>query len=461
MADFTVILQDPNIRALVQDGILERAFHDALFPRLLYRGEAAPVIFPGNVGDSMFFTGTGLIPPNGQPIVPGQDPIPQTYTEEQWNAIVQQYAQTIDTHMPTSIVAIANLFLRNAQQLGLAAGQTLNRIVRNRMFNAALSGNTVASASGAATTSLPVVRLNGFTRSRRPDLALGSPVQFSVVTGNNPLPINIIHAGVPLSVNVIGFSSTNPGDEVGPGTLTLDVAQTFSSRDPVISNDASVLVRVGGGNSIDSINAGSLLTMQAVRSAVSRMRQENVPEHTDGAFHCHLDPTSESEIFADPEWQRLHTSLPDYFMYKQFGIGYILGVAFFRNTESPLKETVGDKSGNYILTDPFPGELLNASSVPVHRALFTGQGGIMEYYIDLALLLTEAGVTGKVGEPRISNNGIEVNTERIQLLLRSPLNRLQDLVSASWKFMGDWPIRTDATTGDAARYKRFVAIEHG
>jgi hypothetical protein len=34
------------------------------------------------------------------------------------------YADAIDTHMPTSITAIANLFLRNAQQMGLAAGMT-------------------------------------------------------------------------------------------------------------------------------------------------------------------------------------------------------------------------------------------------------------------------------------------------------------------------------------------------
>jgi len=52
-------------------------------------------------------------------------------------------------------------------------------------------------------------------------------------------------------------------------------------------------------------------------------------------------------------------------------------------------------------------------------------------------------------------------TDRVQLLIRSPLNRLQDLVSTSWKFIGDWPVRTDVTTGDAARYKRVVAIEHG
>jgi hypothetical protein len=84
-----------------------------------------------------------------------------------------------------------------------------------------------------------------------------------------------------------------------------------------------------------------------------------------------------------------------------------------------------------------------------------------EYYQDLSGLITEAGITGRVGEPKISNNGIEVFSDRIQLIIRAPLNRLQDLVSTSWKFIGAWPIRTDATTGDVARMKRVQCIEHG
>ncbi|KKK54509.1 hypothetical protein LCGC14_3084010, partial [marine sediment metagenome] len=124
-------------------------------------------------------------------------------------------------------------------------------------------------------------------------------------------------------------------------------------------------------------------------------------------------------------------------------------------------------TGTFDLDDDFAGELTNdggapsAANVTVHRPLFVGQGYIHEYYQDLGLLLTEAGVTGRVGEPSITNNGIEVMTERIQMIIRSPLNRLQDLVSTSWKFIGDWPVRTDVTTGDARRFKRVVVIEHG
>ena len=466
MPDFSTIIQDPAIRSLVQENILERAFHDALFPRLLFRGEATPQLWPANVGDTMVFTGVGLIKPKMKPLVPGSDPLPSSYQEEQWTAQLQQYADTMDTHMPTSISAIANLFLRNAQQLGLSAAQALNRLPRNRMYNAAESGWTVADGGPQSGTTLRVKRLNGFTRARRPDLPAGSPVRFDVVSGNNPLKITIFDNSTITANTVIGYSPDLPGDEVGPGTLTVGSSMTsVANRAYVYSEDATSIIRVGGGFKIDDVTSGDKFTLADIRTAIARLWQQNVPEQPDGRFHCHLDPTSQAQIFNDDQFSKLLTSLPDYYMYKQFALGELLNTVFFRNSECPLPETVeGGSTATYTQDDPFAGELWNTgatSGMKVHRPLFVGQGGLYEYYQDLAGLITEAGITGKVAEPRITNNGIEVFSDRIQLIIRAPLNRLQDLVSTSWKFIGDWPVRTDATVGDAARYKRVVTVIHG
>lgn len=466
MADFSTILQAPEIRSLVQENILERAFHDSLFPRILFRGEATPVIWPANVGDTMVFTGTGLIKPKLRPLQPGADPIPSKYTEEQWTATLQQYADTIDTHMPTSIVAIANLFLRNAQQLGLSAAQTLNRVSRDRLYNAALSGWTVCDGGQSGVSTLRVKRLNGLTRARNPSLIAGSPVRFDSVSSNNPLTVHIETTSGDATRTVTGFTPDTSGDEVGPGTVTLTGGVvSVNNRGYVYSIDATNVVRVGGGNKVDDISNVDLLKLADIRTAVARFWQENVPEQPDGRYHCHLDPTSQAQIFGDDEFQRLLTALPDYYMYKQFALGELLNTVFFRNSECPVPETIdGGLTATYSGDDPFAGELYNngtTTGVQIHRPLLVGQGGIYEYYQDLGQLMTEAGITGKVGEPRITNNGIEVFSERVQLIFRSPLNRLQDLVATSWKFIGDWPVRTDCTTGDAARYKRVLSIEHG
>ncbi len=467
MPDFSVILQQPEIRSIVQDNSLERAFHDSLFPRLLFRGEASPVAWPANVGDTMVFSAPGLMPVDARPLTPGADPLPQGYTLAQWPAQLNQYAGSIATHMPTSMVAIANLFLRNAHQLGMQAAQTLNRKVRDQMYGGALSGWSVCDGAQAAVTVLRVKRLNGFTRARNPNVSNASQVKFDLVSSTNPLAVTIRDT-TPADVtrNVIGFTPDIPADEAGPGTLTLSAAVSVVDRAYIFSSDATFIVRVGGGNSIDSLTPGTdIPTLADVRAAVSNFWQQNVPEHPDGRFHAHLDPTSNSLIFKDQEFQRLLTALPDYYMYRQFALGELLNTVFYRNSECPIPETViGGTTGAYDPRDPFPGELYINGTVSsqnrVHRILFSAQGGIMEYYSDLQNLLTEAGVTGKIADANIVNNGIEVYSERIQLVIRAPLNRLQDMVATSWKFMGDWPLRTDAASGSAARYKRFCAIEH-
>jgi hypothetical protein len=466
MPDFSTILQTSEIRAIVQENLLERAFHDSLFPRLLFRSEAVPVPWPTGIGDTQIFSAPGLIPIDARPLVPGNDPNPSTYAIEQWEAHLATYAGTIDTHMPTSIVAIANLFLRNAHQLGMMAAQTLNRVTRNRMYGVALSGHTVADGAQSSTATLRVKRLNGFTRARRPDLPAGSPVRFEQVSTSNPLAITVFDNAAATAFNVIGYTPDTAGDEVGPGTLTLNASVTsVANRAYVVAGDRTRLVRVGGGLKVDDLTAATdIPTLADIRTAVAGFWQDNVPEHSDGRFHCHLDPQSQALIFADDEFQRLLTALPDYYMYKQFAIGELLNTVFLRNSECPVVDTVvGGSSAAYDARDPFAGELtINgaAGGGRVHRMLFTAQGGIFEYHQDQSQLITEAGLNGKVGEANVVNNGIEVLSERIQLVIRGPLNRLQDQVATSWRFVGDWPARTDAASGSAARYKRFCVIEH-
>ena len=58
-------------------------------------------------------------------------------------ATAQQFGRGIDTAMPTSYVTLASQYLRNMHQLGVHAGQSLNRTVRDKLFNCYVAGNTV------------------------------------------------------------------------------------------------------------------------------------------------------------------------------------------------------------------------------------------------------------------------------------------------------------------------------
>lgn len=452
----------PAVVKLVQEGLLERAFHDGLFPALQYRAEALVEEWPANTGTELFMSRPGLLAPVTRPIAPGVDPIPQSLSFEQWSASLQKFSGTIDTHMPTSAVASSNLFLRNIHQLGLQAGQSLNRIPRNVLFKSYLSGQTnLIAAALAGDTTIRVAAINGFT-----DVVIPSgTVRPAPVSAATPLPITI--AGVAGTRNVIGAIPDNPDDPYGPGTLQLSAAVGGAGaalRAAVISSAAPLVIRSGGGTSVDAIGAADVFTLQDAINAVNKLRRNNVPPHEDGYYHAHISPDSNSQVFTDPAFQRLNTALPDHRIYQEGFIGTIAGIMFFMNTESPDERNTGNLTptgASSVYAEDIGAEVVNATNVKIGRILITGRGALYEKWLPGSNFVSEAGLTGKMGEFEIVNAGLTVSTERIDLILRAPLNRLQDKVAATWQISTSFPVPTDVTSGTGPeRYKRAVCIEH-
>ena len=454
-----------SIGSLIQERTLERVFHDALFPRLLYRSEARPEMWPANLGERMVFTRAGLIPVNVASLTPGTDPTPAEYETEQWEVEAAQYGNTIDTHMPTSHVSLASLFLRNTVQLGLNAGQTLNRLPRNKLFQAYLSGDTsIDQVAAAAATSIHVASINGFT-----EVLVNGRLQ--AVSAANPLPVSFSIGGEPANT-VIGAVPDDPALPLGPGTLTLGTGLTVGGgggavRDAVRADTRARKIRVGGAATIDGLTAANIVTLQDIIDAVALLRQNNVPPCSDGYYHVHMDPIAEAEIYQDNQFQRLHQSLPDSAAYRDLSIGMLVGAYWYRNSESPsstnsgtLVDTSGAGGTDARHGSEIGADVINNSGVPVRRTIVMGGGTIYEKFLDESKYITEAGVTGKIGEFSITNAGVQVMTERIRLSLRSPLDRLQQTVAQTWSWSGDFAIPSDATVGNDARFKRAIVIEH-
>src|SRR5690606_4798018 len=80
-----------------------------------------------------------------------------------WSVKADQYADSVEVDMAVSRTAIASTFLNKMEALGKQAGQSLNRKVRSKIFCAYTGGDTVARAAGAATVTLTVESINGFT----------------------------------------------------------------------------------------------------------------------------------------------------------------------------------------------------------------------------------------------------------------------------------------------------------
>lgn len=457
MIPWSTIIQDEVTRAVVQEEILTRAIHDPLFPKLLFRADCPYELWPANIGDSQVFTGSGLMKKRGRRRQPLKDPTPDTYGFEQWSATIGRYDGTTDVHHPSTVRAIVNTALQRAAILGTQAGQTLDSQVRNRMFAGAMSGNSWATAAGAATDQLQVASLYGFHEARQT-----TAVKYTAISATNPLAITI--DGVARNVIAVSQDFSEPEGMYGPGTLTLDVAHTWPNRAHVLATDGSQIFRSGGGTTMHALTAADKLTLSLIRQAVAEMRDNNVPAHDDGYYHVHLDATSEAQLYDDPEWRNIHTAAYDSMAYKELVIGVKLGCVFFRNTECPRAGTVQlSATGGFDIDDAFPGGpamLTNDGGIAVHRVLITGKEGIYEKFSDPDLLVSEAGVTGKTGWFDISLNNIAVVTDRVKFIWRAPLNLTQDISSMTWLFDGDWAIRTDSLTGSSARYKRFRTIEH-
>lgn len=451
----------PSITNLVQKGLLQRAFHDALFPALLFRNEAEESEWEANTGTEIFVTRRGIIAPKTTLLQPGADPNPSVEVFEQWPARLGRYGDAIDTHMPTAAVASANKFLSAIKSLGLSAGQSLNRIARNSLFQSYLSGHTVtidAAAAGDAT--LHVSSLNGFTDVVLPATTV-RPVAVSAAT-----PLSVTIAGIGAR-GVIGATPDDINDPLGPGVLLLDAilgGAGVLARTSVLSVNRPTIIRAGGGLSIDAISAGDVVVLQDIISAVGRLRKNNVPPHEDGYYHAHFPVEGNTQIFADLPFQRLNTALPQGSYYQEAFVGRIAACDSGLNNESPDVDNSGATTStgtNALYSKDIASETRNESGINIGRIIVTGRGALHEMWLDESKhYMSEAGLTGKQGQFQITNGGVAIETKHVRLVLRAPVNRLQDLMSAAWSVSTCFPVPSDIATGNAARFKRAVVIEY-
>lgn len=404
-----------SIAAMIQNGILDRTFQEALLPNFLYRNLATPRPFAGNVGETTIFTRTGLLLPVDTPLTPGSDPEPQQYSIEQYAMTLSQYGNAVDTNMLTSAIALSSKFLEDNQKLGINAGQSINRICRNKLYSAYLSGNTVAVEAGADVTALVVDNVNGFTTQ------LVNGVQ-TAVGAANPLPISV--AGE--ARNVVAVNTATK-------TLTLDTAATWADGDPVVAVNAPKIFRPGAKESYKALVSTDTATLALFLDAVAYLRQNNVPTFG-GYYAAHIDAVTERELFADTDFKQALQGRVDSPIWGSLSIGRFAGIDWVRNTEAPTAAN---------------------GSLTIRRPIVAGADGLIE-----GPLQGFGDLLGEANFQEAHDRGIVSMVNGIAFIHRPPIDRLQQVISSAWSWVGDYAVPTDATTGSAAQYKRAAVIEH-
>jgi hypothetical protein len=411
------------IRAMMEDGTLDRMFQEALRPEFIFPAIADSEPWQGGLGDRRIMTRNGLMAPDTAPIT-GSDPTTATYDIEQWEVVMDQYGKAVDTNMLQSKMTLASKYLNDVGRLGIHAGQTMNRLCRDKLYKAYAGGRTWATAAGTSDTSIIVQSVNGFTHK----IVNGVP---TAVSASNAL-----------AVTIAGVANTVTGVDTATKTLTLGTARVDVEGDAVVSAQAPTSVRAGSSNDTAfNLAAGDLITFAHFRAAVTRLRRMNVPAAEGGNYIAHIDPVTESQLFADTEFQSLYQGRADSEVYRDLALGTFGGLVWVRNNEVPFLASGTD-------------DLVTT----VHRPIVVGQGALVAApFEDIAGLLQETGVSD-VPEIAMLNVAPGVDVARI---VRPPQDRLQQVVSTSWSWTGDYGVPSDSlANGDAAQFKRAVVLEH-
>jgi hypothetical protein len=207
-----------------------------------------------------------------------------------------------------------------------------------------------------------------------------------------------------------------------------------------------------------------VLQFTDISNAIALLEANNNMRHGDGYFHHHLSPLAKAQVYTDNAWQRLHESLPQGLAYSQFAMGMTLGAVHYLNTESPDDANTGtlvsSGGGLSFSSSDLGADVINNAGIRIGRTIITARDSCYEEYIPEDRYISEAGVTGKVGNFSVINNGVAIMTERIRYTLRSPLDRLQQVLAHTWSWSGDFGIPSDQETGGNARFKRCIVLEH-
>lgn len=414
------------IRAIMQNGLLDGMFRESLMPQLLFAQVADIEPWQAAKGDRKIMTRNGLMTPDPTPTT-GSDASTGSYSIEQWEVVMDQYGKSIDTDLLQSKMTQASKFLNDANRLGIHAGQTLNRLARNKLYKGYAGGRTFCRTAGTSDTTIEVASSDGFTH---------------VMVNGVPTAVS---ASTPLTISIEGVANTVTGVNTTTNVLTLGTARVDVLGDYVISAQAPYTVRAGTSNDTTyDLGAGDLIKFSHFRAAVARMRRMSVPAAEGSNYIAHIDSVTESQLFEDTEFQNLYQGRADSETYRDLALGVFGGLVWVRNEEVP-----------YLTTATTGYEDL---ATTVHRPIVVGDGALVAAPFEgISDMLTETGV-GDVPEIAMINVAPGVDVARI---VRPPQDRYQQTVSTTWSWVGDYGVPSDSLAGgDPALFKRAVVLEH-
>lgn len=445
----------------LQLGFLEREFEEGLDSVLAYRRAAVEETVPVRIGETLTRTRKSRKTPVTTPMTPASNTgldnglSPSTFSVEQYSFTLASYADTVDTNMQQELAGIADELIANSRNSGVQAAQSMERIARLKLFSAYLGGNSrVRTDLGAgSTTTCFVDDIRGF------QTVLVNGVVTGISSGN---PITVVETavgatGVTQTLTVTAATAEGTNHSQVPdgisGTLTFTAATTPVNGDALIGVNAPKILRPFGKLTTAQLSGSDVLTMSLIEDSVAYLRDNGVPPMADGTYHCILDNTSMRQLWADQDFKVLFAGRKDSQEYRDQDVIVLLGVTYIPTTETYVQTANTQANGATTATSP---SLVN---VRVRRPVVLGAECIIQGNFEgMDIWLKRTGVD-PIAEVFLVNN--------VAQILRPPLDRLQQVASQSWNWVGDFAVPTDITattsiipTASNSLFKRALVMEH-
>lgn len=438
-----------QLYGLLQQGFLERELAEGLDSILAYRHVAMQEQIPCRIGETLTKSRKSRFTPVPTPINPSTNSgldngmTPGTFSIEQYQYTMQQYQSTTDVNLMEELAGIADQLIASARNNGVQAAQTIERIARMKLFSAYLGGNTVVLASPApTTTSVHVNDIRGFQTV----LVNG---QLTSVSASAPLSVteyNISGGGVNQTFTITGASADGLNISYTPdgvsGTLTISPAAGSApvADDALIAANAAKIFRPFGKLTSKQLAGQDVLTLSLIEDIVAYMRDNAIPPMEDGTYHMLLDNTSLRQLFADQDFKVAYAGRYQSEEFQNQDIIRLLGVTYIPTTEAYVQSPI------------------YAGGPKIRRPIIVGGEALLEGDFEGLELYLRNALMNQFSHVELVNGVVQI--------VRPPLDRLQQVVSLSWMWIGDFAVPTDITatnliipTASTALYKRAAVIE--
>jgi hypothetical protein len=440
----------------LQTGFLEREFEEGLDSVLAYRRAALMETIPARIGETLTRTRKGRKAPVTTPSNPTSNTgldngmTPSSFSVEQYSFTMSQYNDTVDTNMMQELAGIANQMFANSRNSGVQAAQSLERIAQNKLFSAYLGGNSrVRTDLGAgSTTTCHVDDIRGFT-----SVLVNGVV--TPVSGANTLAVSevaISSGGVTqtLTVSAAVADGTSLSSVPGgiSGTLTFAAATTPANGDALLAINAPKIIRPFSKQTTAQLVGSDVLTMGLIEDSVAYLRDNGVPPMADGTYHCIMDNTSMRQLWADQDFKVLYAGHGTKTVYGDMDIIQMLGVTYIPTTEAYVQNANSSGATGF-----------SANTVRTRRPIVLGAECLIQGNFE--------GIDSWIARDGMNPICDVFLVNDVAQIIRPPLDRLGQVVSQSWIWIGDFAVPTDITattsiipTSSNSLYRRALILEH-